>query len=91
MKLIKAWYHNSLREGTLDIRYLLLWFEDEPGLLFFVVIFVYLLHGLFNIDAIMVLPLFWIVPVPVSLSQTYIIIRSPVNRAKSVQKVEFLL
>lgn len=35
--------------------------KDESGLLFFVMIFVYLLQGLFNIDAIMVLPLFWIV------------------------------
>lgn len=35
--------------------------KDELGFVFFVMIFTYLLQGLFNNDVIMVLPLFWIV------------------------------
>lgn len=35
--------------------------KDELGFLFYIMVFTYLLQGLFNNDVIMVLPLFWIV------------------------------
>lgn len=39
-----------------------LWLQkNEKGFLFFVMIFVYLIQGFFNIDVVMVMPVFWII------------------------------
>jgi len=45
----------------LFLGYFLKPWKNEFGLIYFIMIFSYLLQGIFNIDVIMVMPLFWIV------------------------------
>jgi putative inorganic carbon (HCO3(-)) transporter len=43
------------------LSYFLRGWKDKKGFLFFVMIFVYLAQGFFNIDVVMVMPVFWII------------------------------